>query len=241
MSKSTEWGAFSLTSWQNPEGHCRYHLQWDHSLQVPTSSEEDHNFCQGWGEGNTSYRTTSFGLLSTAQDSELKVDLGKQLMFPETAAMAKARHGSDLRSLQADHPFRTHSSLGGSYWGDQWEEENQVYQTGRRVPEQWLVSRHKPIEVGCRAFVSKSLCRVYDMLGIRGASRQWGIKSAMEATEVPAWWLWVRRQLILAGPSGKGCMVVEKLENFWWPQETSLMMMCPGASLSDIPYVKRKI
>ncbi len=78
---------------------------------MPTFSEEDHNFCQGWGEGNTSYRTTSFGLLSTAQDSELKVDLGKQLMFPETAAMAKARHGSDLRSLQADHPFRTHSSL----------------------------------------------------------------------------------------------------------------------------------
>lgn len=52
----------------------------------------------------------------------------------------------------------------------------------------------EPIVVGCRGFAVQSL-RVYNML----ASRQRGIKSAMEATEVASRWLWIRRGEPLMG------------------------------------------
>lgn len=48
-------------------------------------------------------------------------------------------------------------------------------------------ARCEPIE--CRGFAGQSLCRVYSMLGIRGASKRRAIKEATEAAEVASCWL----------------------------------------------------
>jgi len=54
-------------------------------------SEECHSFLQGWGEANTSYQDHFLLPTSTGQDWELKVNLRKQLKFPETAATTMLR------------------------------------------------------------------------------------------------------------------------------------------------------
>jgi len=49
------------------------------------------------------------------------------------------------------------------------------------------------IEMECRGFAGQSLCRVYNTLGITGASRRRAIKLVTEAAEVASRWVWVRR------------------------------------------------
>ena len=50
-----------------------------------------------------------------------------------------------------------------------------------------------PIEVGCRGFAGRSLCRAYTLLGITGAEKRKAIRTAMEAAERASRWLWLRR------------------------------------------------
>jgi len=58
---------------------------------VKTPSEEVIAFVRAGEKPTPAARATSSGLLSTEQDWELKVDLGKQLKFPETAAECQAK------------------------------------------------------------------------------------------------------------------------------------------------------
>ena len=52
---------------------------------------------------------------------------------------------------------------------------------------------YEPIEVGCRGFTGRSLCRVLSCLGIVGAAKKRAIKSASEAAEKATRWLWMKR------------------------------------------------
>jgi len=53
-------------------------------------------------------------------------------------------------------------------------------------------ARCKPIEVECRGFTGQSLYRVYNTLGITGASRRRAMMLVTKATEVASRWLWIR-------------------------------------------------
>lgn len=48
-------------------------------------------------------------------------------------------------------------------------------------------ARCKPIEVGCRRFLSQSLCRVYNGLGITGMSKRKAIKQVTEGFINSSW------------------------------------------------------
>ncbi len=51
----------------------------------------------------------------------------------------------------------------------------------------------EPIEVGCRGFAGRSLCKVLSRLGITGVAKKRAIQSASEAAEKATRWLWIKR------------------------------------------------
>ena len=75
-------------------------------------------------------RTSSSGLLSTAQDWELTVDLGKQLEFPGKVAVTTLRPDMGLISVAS----KQKSTL------SQREEESEVRRAGGAVPLHRVVS-----------------------------------------------------------------------------------------------------
>ena len=140
-------------------------------------------------------RNTSSGLLATARDWELAVDLGKQLKFPEVVATTTLRPDIVLTSVASKQVILLELTVP---WEDRIEEANER----KRAKYSLLVeecrsngwqARCQPIEVGCRGFAGQSLCRAYRMLGITGASQRRAIKLATDAAEVASRWLWIRR------------------------------------------------
>ncbi|XP_036071215.1 uncharacterized protein LOC112142521 [Oryzias melastigma] len=140
-------------------------------------------------------RATHSGLLTTAQDWELKVDLGKQLKFPETITSTTLRPDMLLISEATKQVVLLELTVP---WEDRIDEANER----KRAKYADLVeecrhngwkARCEPIEVGCRGFIGQSLCRAYNMLGITGASKRRAIKQVTEAAEVASRWLWIRR------------------------------------------------
>jgi len=148
------------------------------------------------GEGPPAVaRVSSSGLLTMAQDWELMADLGKQLKFPENVAITSLRPDVVLTSATSKQVVLLELTVP---WEDRIEEANER----KRAKYSDLVeqcrlngwrARCEPIEVGCRGFAGQSLCRVYSMLGITGASKRRAIKEATEAAEVASRWLWIRR------------------------------------------------
>ena len=153
------------------------------------------SFVRAGEETPATARTSSSGLLAKAQDWELKVDLGKQLKFPENVATTSLRPDLVLTSASSKQVVLLELTVP---WEDRIEEANER----KRAKYQELVeecrrngwqARCEPFEVGCRGFAGQSLCRVYNMLGITGASKPRAIKEATEAAEVASRWLWIRR------------------------------------------------
>ena len=83
LSESSGHWVLLLTPRPTPEGNSKHYLQWNKSVQAPPPREEDHRLWAG-EQPTAAERTTSSGLLAMTQDWELRVDLGKQLRFPET-------------------------------------------------------------------------------------------------------------------------------------------------------------
>ncbi|XP_056097411.1 uncharacterized protein LOC130076370 [Rhinichthys klamathensis goyatoka] len=140
-------------------------------------------------------RGTSSGLLATARDWELAVDLGKQLKFPEAVAITTLRPDIVLTSEASKQVILLELTVP---WEDRMEEANER----KRAKYSQLVEGCRsngwraicqPFEVGCRGFVGHSLCRAYKMLGITGASQRRAIKLATDAAEVASRWLWIKR------------------------------------------------
>ena len=140
-------------------------------------------------------RATSLGLLATAQDWELKVDLGKQLKFPETVATTTLWPDMQLISETSKQIILLELTV---LWEDRIEEANER----KRAKYTELVeecqnngwrARCEPIELGWRGFAGQSLCRAYNILGIIRVSKRRAIKEVTEATEFTTRWLWIRR------------------------------------------------
>lgn len=104
-------------------------------------------------------RTTSSGLLAMVQDWELKVDLGRQLKFPETVTITSLRPDIVLISEASEQVILLELTVP---WEDCIEEASER----KRAKYTELVeecrsngwrARCEPIEVGCRGFIGQSL------------------------------------------------------------------------------------
>ncbi len=83
-----------------------------------------------------------------------------------------------------------------------WEERIEEANERKRAKYQELVEEcrergwrtfYEPIEVGCRGFAGRSLCKVLSRLGITGVAKKRAIQSASEAAEKATRWLWIKR------------------------------------------------
>ena len=135
------------------------------------------------------------GFLTSAVDWDLQVDLGKQLKFPEHVTATSLRPDIVLSSVASRQVLLLELTVP---WEDRMVEANER----KRSKYQELVelcqtrgwkARCEPIEVGCRGFAGRSLCRVLTLLGITGQEKRRAIKSTTEAAERASRWLWIRR------------------------------------------------
>ncbi|KAK0148843.1 hypothetical protein N1851_010754 [Merluccius polli] len=181
-------------------GEGRY--RWRHDQRTPSAVglanaklKNSIAFVRAGEKPPSAARATSSGLLATARDWEMKVDLGKQLKFPESVATTTLRPDLLLISEASKQIVLLELTVP---WEDRIEEANER----KRAKYAELVeecrsngwrARCEPIEVGCRGFAGQSLCRAYNILGITGASKRRAIKEATEAAEVASRWLWLRR------------------------------------------------
>ncbi|XP_075313231.1 uncharacterized protein LOC142373743 [Odontesthes bonariensis] len=135
------------------------------------------------------------GILGTARDWQLRVDLGKQLKFPENIIETRLRPDIVLQSESSKQVIMLELTV-------PWEERMEEASGRKREKYAELVedcrnrgwrARCLPIEIGGRGFAGKSLCRAYSLLGITGARKRKAIRSATEAAEKTSRWLWIQR------------------------------------------------
>lgn len=117
--------------------------------------------------------------------------------------IAKARHGANLKSLQADCLLELSVP-----WKNCIKEANERKRSMRagRIVLIKMAGKQGMGSVGCRGFAALSLRRIYNMLDIRGTSRQRSIKSVTEAAEVALGRLWIRRGELWVGKGYLGCL-----------------------------------
>ena len=149
--------------------------------------------CQGWRAAFSPQRWTG-----------MRVDLDKQLKFPDHVTSTSLRPDIVLSSVSSRQVLLIELTVP---WEDRIEEANER----KRSKYQELVeqcqrggwkARCEPIEVGCRGFAGRSLCKVYTLLGITGVEKRKAIKSTMEAAERASRWLWIRRSDLWANATG---------------------------------------
>ncbi|TWW59865.1 hypothetical protein D4764_06G0013950 [Takifugu flavidus] len=124
------------------------------------------------------------GLLHTAPDWQLHVDLGKQLIFP-SHIITSLRPDMIIISEASKHLIMLELTV-------PWEERVEEANERKHAKYQELVEEcrgrgwrtfYEPIEVGCRGFAGCSLCKVFGRLGVTGTAKKRAIKSASEAAE----------------------------------------------------------
>ncbi|XP_074527636.1 uncharacterized protein LOC141791255 [Halichoeres trimaculatus] len=147
------------------------------------------------GEQPPLSRKTPTGLLGTARDWQLRVDLGRQLKFPENIVETTLRPDIILSSATSKQVVLLELTV-------PWEERIEEANERKREKYAELVeecrgrgwrARCLPIEVGARGFAGKSLCKAFSLLGITGAHKRKAICSSSEAAERASRWLWIQR------------------------------------------------
>lgn len=125
------------------------------------------------------------GLLSTAQNWPLLVDLGKQLKFP--AHIAATSLQLDIVILSEASKLLVLIELMVPWEGhieEAFERKLVKYQGHLEVCQrQDLRAYCYPTEVGCRGFIGHSLYRAYILLGMSGPLRNTAIRASTEAAE----------------------------------------------------------
>lgn len=147
------------------------------------------------GEQLPSQPKTQAGLLGTAKDWQLRVDLNKQLRFPENIIETRLRPDIVLHSESSKQVIMLELTV-------PWEERMKEASGRKKEKYAELVedcrnrgwcAKCLPIEVGGRGFAGRSLCRAFSLLGITGVRKRRAIHSASEAAEEASRWLWIQR------------------------------------------------
>ncbi|XP_051969484.1 LOW QUALITY PROTEIN: uncharacterized protein LOC127634119 [Xyrauchen texanus] len=154
------------------------------------------------GEQPKPAANTSAGILATARDWQLLVDLERQLKFPNHVVTTSLRPDVVLLSESTKQVVLLELTVP---WEDRLEEafERKLTKYEGLVSEcrqaGWR-ARCLPIEVGCRGFIARSLSRALSLLGIDGVRRRRAIRNTTEAAEKASRWLWLKRR----DPWGQG-------------------------------------
>ena len=144
------------------------------------------------------------GLLTSANDWQLEVDLGKQLKFPSRITSTRLRPDMIIVSDSTKQLIILELTV-------PWEERMDEANERKRAKYQELVeecrrqgwkTRCEPLEVGCRGFAGRSLCRMFTQLGLVGEAKWKAIRSATEAAEKATRWLWIKRAEPWASAAG---------------------------------------
>ncbi|RXN07453.1 reverse transcriptase [Labeo rohita] len=131
------------------------------------------------------------GLLHKASDWQLQVDLGKQLRFPQHIVITSLRPDMIITSEVSKELIMLELTV-------PWEERIEEANERKRPKYQELVEEcrergwrtiYEPIEVGCRGFAGRSLCKALSRLGVTGVAKKRAIRSASEAAEKATRWL----------------------------------------------------
>ncbi|KAK7930435.1 hypothetical protein WMY93_006830 [Mugilogobius chulae] len=147
------------------------------------------------GEKPHQRREKGGALLASARDWQLKVDLGKQLKFPESIAETTLRPDMVLLSETTRQVLLLELTVP---WEDRIEEAFERKRAKYRelvdqCRSQGWQARCNPIEVGCRGFAGQSLVRTLKLLGVRGLQAKKAIKNITDAAEKASRWLWIKR------------------------------------------------
>uniref|UniRef100_A0A3B1JAJ2 Reverse transcriptase domain-containing protein n=1 Tax=Astyanax mexicanus TaxID=7994 RepID=A0A3B1JAJ2_ASTMX len=145
--------------------------------------------------GKTTGARNPAGLLATAKDWQLSVDLEKQLKFPQHIVATTLRPDILLVSEETKNILLIELTVP---WEDRLDE---AHERKRTKYEELVIDCRKqgwkakcmPIEVGCRGFAGQSLYKTLSALGITGMERRRAIKKIMEEAEKASRWLWIRR------------------------------------------------
>ena len=130
-----------------------------------------------------------------ASDWQLQVDIGKQLRFPQHIAITSLRPDMVITSEASKYLIILELTV-------PWEERIEEANERKRAKYRELVEEcrgrgwrtfDEPIEVGCRGFAGRSLCKVLSRLGIGGVAKKKAIRSAGNAAEKATRWLWIKR------------------------------------------------
>ena len=147
------------------------------------------------GEQATPARRTSAGILTTARDWQLLVDLERQLKFPSHIAVTTLRPDIVIVSESTKQAVLLELTVP---WEDRLEEafERKLSKYAGLISDcqqaGWR-ARCLPVEVGCRGFAARSLARAFSILGIEGERKRKAIRNTTDAAERASRWLWLKR------------------------------------------------
>ena len=151
-------------------------------------------FVKGGQSKSTS--TKAHGLLVTASDWSMSVDLHRKLVFPEEILVTSKRPDIVLWSSSAKKVILIELTVP---WEERMEESNEL----KRDKYSELVTDIKnkgwscwcqPVEVGCRGFASSSMWKTLSLLGVCGRKRNTIIRDMCNAAEIGSRWVWMKRE-----------------------------------------------
>ena len=148
-------------------------------------------------EGNCTKSATNLrtGLLQESRNWEMRVDLGKKLIFPEEVTHTTLRPDIVIWSRSPKYMILIELTV-------PWEERvEEAYETKKgKYQELADTCRERgwktwvfPVEVGCRGFPSQSVWKMLGAVGMRGKQRKSAIQALGKAAERASSWLWIRR------------------------------------------------
>ncbi|XP_019639908.1 PREDICTED: uncharacterized protein LOC109481752 [Branchiostoma belcheri] len=151
------------------------------------------------GEGEkrkTGTKDRERGILPTASDWNLRVDLDRRLVFPEEISSTNLKPDVVLWSTQTKQIVLVELTVP---WEERIEEayerkalkyQNLLQDCVEKGWRSWCF----PIEIGCRGFVAQSAWRALGTLGIVGKQRRDTVSKMAETAEVASRWVWRNRQ-----------------------------------------------
>ena len=148
-------------------------------------------------EGQTAKkaRTAATAILDESERWEMKVDLGKQLVFPDIVHTTQrpdiviwSPKDKKLVMIELTVPWETRCDEAYERkMGKYTELQEQCRQRGWSA---WLF----PVEIGCRGFPAQSVWRMLSNLGIKGGDRKRAVGRLGQAAERASNWLWMMRE-----------------------------------------------
>ena len=151
-------------------------------------------FVKAGSQATKNTNTKDVGLLTTANDWTLEVDLGKKLIFPREVTTTTLRPDAVLWSRRSKSVILIELTV-------PWEDRVHEAYERKLLKYQQLVQDCKeagwkswcfPVEVSARGFPGNSLWRMMSTLGVKGKPRKLSVKKMSEAAEHASSWLWLR-------------------------------------------------